>query len=795
VKSKLRFLTIPNSLIILPTSRAIREHLQKLKSKNQLIKKYISIGDFFQRAIIDKNNRKSLDKNLKIIFLKEAISNIKIEKLGFSKDFTTFLKQSAYIFRFFQELANEYIEFDKLVEYDTYALYSDHIDILKEIHRNYLKILNKHNYYDSMILPTSYKIDKDYIEQFGDVTLYLEGYLSKFEFKILQDVSKIVNLTINITLNEFNKKNILLFTKYGLSTELKINHSYTINLSTLKVLSETKNVEATKSLVISPIPSQLEQIAFIKYQITQMYHKGIDASKIAIIVPNEKISFMLELFDNEHYFNFAMGRNIQNNTIVKVIKLINKIFVDKEPKDEVKLQYLNIDKKMFETLFQENWNTNITQDIFDEILKYLFSFESDDEVLEKLEQIKISMHILLFSNIQNNEIFIKTKEFIKLFTTELNSITIDDISGGKITVLGILETRAIDFEGIIVIDFNDHKIPKISVKDKFISSSLKQMVGLPSIEDRENLQRYYYKRIFDKATHIAVCYVDDEKSVMSRFIVQLFSNYKSYMKKESFKRILFNTKKIKHFYSDLELEIDLSKKSWSATSLKTYLECKRKYYFKYISNIKDHNISLKPQGYEIGKIIHNCLEDAVKKKNLTNQFISQYFSTFQKSNPYLILELELWKKKLEKLVEFEEIRKENGIEIFEVEKPFNFTYKGINIKGSIDRIDKYSDNTYEIIDYKTSASLKIDTLKTYEESTDFQLEFYYLSQRDKTIKDVCYYTLSDMSIRNEIMLEEKLVLLDMHFKALKTTKMNFKCTDDLNHCTYCTYKTICQRDI
>ncbi|MGK0256022.1 MAG: hypothetical protein ACI81I_000631, partial [Arcobacteraceae bacterium] len=56
-----------NSLIILPTSRAIREHLQELKSKNQLIKKYISIGDFFQRAIVDKNNRKSLDKNLKII--------------------------------------------------------------------------------------------------------------------------------------------------------------------------------------------------------------------------------------------------------------------------------------------------------------------------------------------------------------------------------------------------------------------------------------------------------------------------------------------------------------------------------------------------------------------------------------------------------------------------------------------------------------------------------------------------------------------------------------------------------
>lgn len=786
---------IDNSLIILPTSRAIREHLQELKSKNQLIEKYISIGDFFQRVIVDKNNRKSLDKNLKIIFLKEAISNINIEKLGFSKDFTTFLKQSEYIFGFFQELANEYIEFDKLVEYDTYALYSDHIDILKEIHRNYLAILNKHNYFDSMILPSSYKINEDYIKQFNDVTLYLEGYLSKFEFKILQDVSKIVNLTINITLNEFNKKNILLFTKYGLRTELEINHSYTINLSTLKVLSKTKNKQATESLVISPISSQLEQIAFIKYQITQMNEKGIDASQIAILVPNEKISFMLELFDDEHYFNFAMGRSIQNNKIVKVIKLVNKILVDKEPKDAVKFKYLTIDNEIFETLFQINWNTNITQEIFDAILKYLFSFETNDEVLEKLEQIKISMHILLFSNIQNNEIVIKTKEFIKLFTIELNSITIDDVSGGKITVLGILETRAINFEGIIIVDFNDQKVPKISVKDKFISSSLKQMVGLPSIEDRENLQRYYYKRIFNNARHIAICYIDNEQSVMSRFIVQLFSDYKNFIKKEDFKSILFNKKEMKHFYSDIELEIDLSKRSWSATSLKTFLDCKRKYYFNYIANIRNHNISIKPQAYEIGNIIHKCLEEAVKEKNVTNQFISNYLSTFQKNNPYLILELELWKKKLEKLVEYEQIRKSNGIEIFEVEKPFNLTYKGINIKGTIDRIDKYPDNTYEIIDYKTSASLKIDTLKTYEESTDFQLEFYYLSQRDKIIKDVCYYTLNDVSLKNELVLEEKLALLDIHFKALKTTKVNFKCTDKLNHCTYCTYKTICQRDI
>jgi len=782
-----------NSLVVLPTSRAIREQLTQLQNSNQLIQKYISIGDFFGRSVTEKNKRKALDKNLKILFLKEAIHNIEIEVLGFSKDFTTFLKQSEYIFRFFQELANEYLDINKLLQFDTYAIYADHLDILQVVYNNYMAVLEKNNCYDSITLPSSYVINEDYIKQYECISLYLEGYLSAFEFKILQDISKLIPLHIIVTFNEFNTKNITLFQEYA-QEKLEINHTYILDISHQKVNKKTQNKKLTQNIVISSIGSQLEQIAFIKYEITQMIQKGIDPAKIAVVVPSEKISFMLALFDKEHYFNFAMGRDISNHKIVKIVKLISKILVDKEPKDSVKLEYFEIDKKIFENVFQKNWNKIITQEIFESILEYLFSLEINTEVLEKLEQIKISLHILLFTNSETTQVKIKTKEFMKLFTTELHGISIDDVAGGKITVLGILETRAVHFDGIIVIDFNDQKIPKISVKDKFISSSLKKSVGLPSIEDRENLQRYYYKRLFDNATNIAIGYIDDDSAVMSRFIVQLFPEYKKYIQKENYKTILYNKRELTHFYSEIVLDIDLSQRSWSATSLKTYLECKRKYYFQYISNIKDHDISIKPKAYEIGNIIHNCLEEAVKTKNITNQFIANYFSSFQKNNPYLILELELWKKKLEKFVEYEKIRQQNGIEISEAEKPFNLTYKGINIKGKIDRIDKYPDNTYEIIDYKTSTHLKIDTNKNYEESKDFQLEFYYLSQRDKMIKDVCYYTLSDGAMKNEVMLQEKLAVLDLHFIALKTQKVNFKCTDNMAACTFCSYKTICERD-
>lgn len=791
-------LKLNNTLTVLPTSRAIRDYRQNLKSNNQLISKYISIGDFFQRVVLDKKNRKFLDKNLKIIFLKTAIQNIDITQLGFSKDFTTFLKQSEYIFRFFQELANEYINIDDLIQYDTYAIYSDHIDILKQIYKNYTELLEEHHYCDTIFLPEDYEINEDYVEQFHSIKLYLEGYLTKFEFKILQDISQLIKLDIVISFNEFNKKNLTLFKEYDFSEVLEINHTYTIRLfqDKLTIENKQKNRYQTQDIVISPIPSKIEQIGFIKYHITKMCEQGIEPSKIAVVVPNEKISFMLSLFDDEHYFNFAMGKDIQNNKIVKVVKLINKILVDKEPKDEEKLKYLHIDNEIFSKLFQENWNSKITKELFEKILDYLFSFENDEDVLEKLEQIRISLDILIFSNItETSNIQITLKEFMKLFSTELNAITIDDVSGGKITVLGILETRAVEFDGVIVVDFNDDKIPKISVKDKFISSSLKQNVGLPSIEDRENLQRYYYKRLFDKASNIAICYIDDESSVMSRFIVQLFSEYKKYIDKKDFSVILYQKQNLIPFYKEMILDIDLSKQTWSATRLKTYLQCKRAYYFNYIANIKDHDISIKPQAYEIGNIIHKCLEKGAKNDSLTSGFISGFFSTFQKNNPYLVLELELWKKRLEKVIEFQKQREQKGVKIVDVEVPFNFNYNGIKLTGTIDRIDKNSENKYEIIDYKTSTSLKVDTSKTYEKSIDFQLEFYYLSQQDKMIDKVSYYSLSDNKILDEVMLDEKVKLLDLHLKALKTQKVNFTCTDDVSVCKFCTYQTICQRDI
>ncbi|MEA3314931.1 MAG: PD-(D/E)XK nuclease family protein, partial [Campylobacterota bacterium] len=558
------------------------------------------------------------------------------------------------------------------------------------------------------------------------------------------------------------------------------------------ILNKNPIDKITQDITISNISSKIEQIAFIKYQITNMINKGISPERIVVVTPNEEFIETLKLFDNEGYFNFAVGMNIKNNKIMQVIKLISKIIIEKEPKDDEKYKFLSLDEVKFNKLFSNNWNKQISKDIFNDILDYLFSLETNIELIEKFEQIRISLDILLFTNIKSGFIKILVKDFIKLLQNKLSTITLDDTRGGKITVLGILETRVVAFDGVIVIDFNDDKIPKISIKDKFISSSLKELVKLPTIKDRENLQRYYYKRFFDKAKSIAISYVDDEQYSMSRFIVQLLPNYKQYLVKQDYSNILYNKKELTHYYNDIIIDIDLSKLSWSATGLKEYLSCKRKFYFNHITSIKEHKVSLKPKGYEVGNIIHKALESAVKQNSFTIEFINKFIGNYQKKNPYLILELERWKKKLVKLINNEELRRKHNISIYDVEENFNLVHNDIKIKGTIDRIDKYPDGTYEILDYKTSSSLKIDNGKNYKDSVDFQLEFYYLAlSKDKSIQSVGYYDLNDSSIKPEVMLKEKLEILDTHLKSLKTTKVNFKQTEDIKNCKFCPYSIIC----
>ncbi len=777
-------------LLVFPTSRAIRDYISKQKSNNTLLPFILTIDEFLKKSI-SLSNLKYCEEEHRVLFLNEAIKNIDIKKLGISDNFTKFLKQSDYIYRFFLELASEKVEIEEIQNVDTYDFYLEHLEILKAIKKKYIEILENNSYVDKINLDKHYEINENFLDKFQDIELHFEGYFTKVEFEIVEKISQKIDTKIIFYSNSYNQKSLEVFK--NLNINLKIDYKYKIDLTNKIIIDEEEIKSLLENYEIKGFSSRLNQIAYIKSCIEKSVLNGVNPKDIALVLPDESFVSSIELFDDERYFNYAMGKSIKNKELYQISNTIYLYLSEDEEKNISNISYLKIDKEFIDKSIKPFWNKVTNKELFVSITDFIKQKEKNIELIEKYDELLYKLNITLFSN--ENKILLK--DVYKIFLQKLSSITLDDINSGKITVLGLLETRAVSFDTVIICDFNESYIPKISVKDKFLSTRLKQLANLPTQFDRESLQKYYYKRLISSSKNVFISYVNSETNQISRFANELFEKNIATDTNDSFyKHILYDNHRISYFDEDIVSKIDLTKFIWSATSFKNFLECKRRFYLQYILKINEHTISLKPKGYELGDIIHSILEDYYSKDNKNS--IEELFLKYKSSNPFLTLDLEVWKKKLLNFYEFDKQRLKNR-EIIMIEKEFNCSFNNINIKGIIDRVDKFEDN-YEVIDYKTSSTLSVDTLKTYEKSVDFQLEFYYIALqqlfKNSNIK-AFYYDLNECLLKEEIAIQEKLELLSSKFdelKELSKNEINFSKCEDKSNCLYCAYKIICNRE-
>lgn len=783
-------------LFVFPTSRAIRNFISLHKDENKLLPFILTIDEFFKKSTSIKN-KKYIDEEEKLLFLNQAIKDIDISKLGISKNFTKFLKQSDYIYRFFLELASEKVEIDDIKTYDTYDFYYEHLKILKQIQKKYLLILEENSCVDKINFHKYYEINKNFLDKFSEIEILFEGYFTKVEYEIIERISKEINLSINFYSNEYNQKSLEKFN--SLNEQFDLDYKYKVNISKNSIEEKTYITPYLNNLEIKGFSSRINQIAYIKSTIVKNIHMGIEPSKIVLVLPDEGFSSLLELFDNEKYFNYAMGKSINKYFLYQTCLGIYNYITQDEIKNLKNIEYLSLEKEFIDSKIKGKWNKSISKEDFKEISDFIKSFEKNSEILEKFEEMLYKFNILIFSSNQN----ILLKDIYKIFLQKIQKIKLDDVNSGKITVMGLLETRASSFDSVIICDFNESFIPKISVKDKFLSTKIKEKTHLPTSQDREMLQKYYYKRLIESCKNVFISYESSQTNQISRFSNELFKDFKDYnIYDNSYKHILYNNHHIHHYDEEIICKIDLTKMSWSASSLKTFLLCKRKFYLQYIMKLGEHSLSLKPKSYELGDIIHKVLQKYYDKKNTLTLFtyerIEDLLNEYKSKNPFLILDIEIWKRKLYDFVKYEEDRLRNK-SILHLEKKFEIKFEGLRLKGVIDRIDKDKD-FYELIDYKTSSSLKVDTFKSSEKSIDFQLEFYYLAIQElfntSNIK-AFYYDLNNLKLLEEIALDKKLELLTQKFDEIKELSKNeisfSKCVEKSN-CQFCPYLTICNRD-
>lgn len=768
--------------VVLPTSRAIREALSSESFDIFKTPKYITIGEFFKKLVVVPN-LSSIDEDSATLMLLEASDFKNFKHLKIERNFFTFTKNSAYIFDLFGELSTELYDIEKLLEFDVYAEYEEHIAILSELLKKYEELCAKRGVLDKIFLPKNYKFNEAGAKEFGEIELYLEGYLTNFELELLKKCSSITKVILHFNSTKFNQKMREKLSEF----DLEVGFAYKLDMSELKVLEKTP-LSRGKNITAYELSSPLLEVAFAKLKVYEFIKKGFNPSKIVVILPDESKASQLRAFSKN--FNFAMGLSFEKTLLYQKLQAAKLYLDDESIKNKQRVKRLDVS---FVDELRAIYYLPLKQSNFLEILK---SFECEED--KKLYLHELHKFELFCKDIPS----LNVKLALTLFLMRLAKLSIDEVGGGAITVMGLLESRMVEFDGVIVLDFDGANVPKKSDKDMFLNTHIREAASLPTSLDRQNLQKYYYDRLFSRAKEVAICYVKSEKDGGSRFLDELNIATKN-IDEESLLNTLCEPKVPDEPKEDEQIimRYDFSKVELSSSKLKTFLECKRKYYYRHIKNLTSHELETQEiQAKDIGNKLHLILKNlylehsSYKDEQSLRAELLKQISLVGAKNLIEEYQLELYKKTLESFCALEVQRFQEGYRVLSVENFYKSEFEGIKIVGFIDRVDEL-DGELIVLDYK-SGSYNLYTQKSLQNATDFQLEFYYiLASSVGKVKECAFYDLKDMKIVSEDFFEQKLTRLREIIKELVSTKeFDFTKCEELKYCRFCEYAKICGRE-
>lgn len=210
----------------------------------------------------------------------------------------------------------------------------------------------------------------------------------------------------------------------------------------------------------------------------------------------------------------------------------------------------------------------------------------------------------------------------RLLTSE-SSLKLNSSSTEGLQIMGLLETRNLDFERLHLFSVNEGILPPDKSRGSFIPQFIRRACHLPIYDESQAVIAYHFYRLLQNGKEIYLYYNDlgdSSGGEASRFILQIkneLAQHKNiHLTEESFSSVAepslgekaLCAKKDEHALERLQYLLKDDEKGLSPSSLSTYLDCSLKYFFKYIVNIKDKSIEEETGADVVGKIIHGTLE-------------------------------------------------------------------------------------------------------------------------------------------------------------------------------------------
>src|SRR5258706_6348171 len=358
--------------------------------------------------------------------------------------------------------------------------------------------------------------------------------------------------------------------------------------------------------------------------------------------------------------------------------------------------------------------------------------------------------------------------------------------------MGFLETRALDFENVIILNVNEGTLPYSSRHSSFIAYALRKSFGLPVFTEEDTISSYHFYRLLQRAKNIFLLYDTEVKKLAtgekSRFILQLTHEMKETANiSEELMTAPIRIPDVKPIIIEKDAgtmeEIQKyfipagrqnASVSFSSSKLQSYINCPAQFYFRYVAHLKAaEDMVDEIDERTFGTLLHECMRELygeikILDKKTIEQLrkkvpgtVSAVFTKMIPQKASLLFGKNLLLKKtaeelIYKLLKADE--KEAPLELLFLERksyaPFSVgNNKSVSLYGIIDRAEKVH-GSVRITDYK-SGRVNSVTYKNVEElfsSTDkkelFQLMFYELlfsSFNSHSTASAGIYILRDMS--------------------------------------------------
>ncbi|MBX3163380.1 MAG: PD-(D/E)XK nuclease family protein [Bacteroidetes bacterium] len=571
------------------------------------------------------------------------------------------------------------------------------------------------------------------------------------------------------------------------------------------------NFKQAKEIKIVSVPKQIGQAQVVKQTLQKLIDQNIPLDKVAVVLANEKllapvlhqlpsgvqhvnitmeyplkytatygwIDLLLQIqynFSKQQktktiyhkdfvgllrqplFQNYLRAKNIKTNPqkIIREVAKRNVSFISSKHLQA----WFEDDFSSIQNLLQPAANTQTLCTLFIELLQTLIDFffqqKHSNQVNLELEYLQIILKNFnrLSEILSRYPHFNDIQSFRQLYMQVVGNASAPFIGEPLqgLQIMGVLETRTLDFEHVILVNVNESVLPSGKTINSFIPNDLKRAFGLPLYLEKDAIYAYHFYRLLQRAADITITYDSETdtlgKGEKSRFVTQLqlemvqynsdikiteeVAAYTSFPETTENKICIHKNENVLKNILEKSLS-DEEYKGLSPSALATFKECGLKFYFRYGAQLKEtEEVEESAEANTFGSILHESLETLYKNfvekvisydelhaqekeiENVVNEKFASYFGGQSPTGKSLLQQevIKVYVKKLlqndlrfiSALKEKNQVLTLNALEQ-EFSAPLQINIGGqpktVYIKGKMDRIDTFG-GIVRVIDYKSS---------------------------------------------------------------------------------------------